>query len=272
MGRGFLIFIVLLATLGYGWFCQDYYVCTVLKLCPEPGDTVAATAPEPITDPIVFEWTKPEAITTDKFPAYYKGILDGKTDDNVLQITGFYSEEENNNDLGLARAAAIKALFLSDIPTERFSLRARVGAAPADAQERPFPAYELQWIAAEKTASSTVEELDDRVLIRFPVGSTQKTYDPAVDQYLDKLATRVKETGEKITLTGHTDNTGTAEANQSLGLDRAKAIQAVLVKKGVPAEQTQVESKGQTQPVATNDTEEGRRENRRVEVRLIKEN
>ncbi|MCB0623020.1 MAG: OmpA family protein, partial [Saprospiraceae bacterium] len=79
-------------------------------------------------------------------------------------------------------------------------------------------------------------------------------------------------TGEQVRLTGHTDNIGDDEFNQKLGMQRAQAIEQLLLEKGVPAEQIVVESKGRSQPVAPNDTEAGRRENRRVEVRFIKKN
>jgi len=270
--RVIAIIIASLLTVGYFYFGHDYYVCTIMQLCPEEGDTVAVVEePAPIEDPIVFNWQEATAITTDKFAAYRNGILDGLQDENILQITAFYFEAEDSSALGLARADSIKALFAGDIPEERISLRTRIETPPADAQERPFPAYELQWLEPEKVASSTVEELDDRVIIRFPVGSTQKTYDPAVDEYLEKLAERVQETGEQVTLTGHTDDTGSPELNQNLGLNRAKAIQSILINNNVPQDQISIESKGETQPVASNATEEGRRENRRVEVRLLKD-
>ena len=88
--------------------------------------------------------------------------------------------------------------------------------------------------------------------------------------YLDRLAERIKQTGETVTLTGHTDNVGEPEPNFKLGADRSEKIKANLVKLGVNPDQVQTSSKGETQPRATNDTEEGRYENRRVEVRLIK--
>ncbi|HMR42403.1 MAG TPA: OmpA family protein, partial [Saprospiraceae bacterium] len=70
--------------------------------------------------------------------------------------------------------------------------------------------------------------------------------------------------------TGHTDNVGEADENMKLGARRAGAIKDILVKSGVNANQITTDSKGESQPVASNDTEEGRHDNRRVEVRLIK--
>ena len=112
--------------------------------------------------------------------------------------------------------------------------------------------------------------MDDRILIRFPFGKVVEEYDPAVEAYLKKLAERIKETGETVTLTGHADNVGTNETNFKYGSDRAEKIKSNLVKLGVDPSQIETSSKGETQPRASNETEEGRYENRRVEVRLIK--
>lgn len=68
-----------------------------------------------------------------------------------------------------------------------------------------------------------------------------------------------------ILITGHTDAVGSDEANQKLSEGRANAVREDLIKRGVAAERLAAEGKGETQPVDTNDTEEGRQNNRRVE-------
>ena len=93
---------------------------------------------------------------------------------------------------------------------------------------------------------------------------------PAIDQYLEDLAQQVKDSGQKISITGHTDSKGDADINMNLGLRRAKEIRDILVSKGVNSALISTDSKGETQPVDTNDTEAGRHNNRRAEVRLIK--
>jgi OOP family OmpA-OmpF porin len=67
-------------------------------------------------------------------------------------------------------------------------------------------------------------------------------------------------------LTGHTDNTGTPEANQKLSLDRADAVSQMLVTGGVAADRITTAGYGQDRPIASNDTEEGRAKNRRLEL------
>lgn len=71
---------------------------------------------------------------------------------------------------------------------------------------------------------------------------------------------------DSVTATGHTDSIGTPQYNEKLGLRRAQAVKDYMVSKGVPADKIKAESKGETQPVATNKTKEGRAKNRRVEI------
>lgn len=84
---------------------------------------------------------------------------------------------------------------------------------------------------------------------------------------LDKLAEILVAHPEVATIIeGHTDNTGNAELNLKLSKERAAAVRVYLVSKGVQAERLQSEGYGSTKPVASNETEEGRAQNRRVKV------
>lgn len=71
----------------------------------------------------------------------------------------------------------------------------------------------------------------------------------------------------KMEIEGHTDNVGSAEYNQRLSEKRAKAVMDYLVKNGIDPERLSDRGYGLTRPVASNDTEEGRAKNRRVELR-----
>lgn len=70
----------------------------------------------------------------------------------------------------------------------------------------------------------------------------------------------------KLRIEGHTDNVGQAAANQTLSEKRAAAVKAWLVKTGVDGSRLEAKGLGQTKPVGTNDTPEGRQNNRRVEL------
>ncbi|MGS5085735.1 outer membrane protein OmpA [Hydrogenophaga sp. A37] len=74
---------------------------------------------------------------------------------------------------------------------------------------------------------------------------------------------------ETIIAVGHTDAIGTDGYNQALSIRRVEAVKAYLVSKGVPADRIKTEGKGEAQPVASNQTREGRAQNRRVEIEVV---
>jgi OOP family OmpA-OmpF porin len=71
---------------------------------------------------------------------------------------------------------------------------------------------------------------------------------------------------EMVIATGHTDSIGTDAYNQKLSERRAAAVKEYLVSKGMPASKITTIGKGESQPVATNKTAEGRQKNRRVDI------
>jgi outer membrane protein OmpA-like peptidoglycan-associated protein/tetratricopeptide (TPR) repeat protein len=73
----------------------------------------------------------------------------------------------------------------------------------------------------------------------------------------------------KIEISGHTDNKGAADYNQRLSESRAKAVVDYLVSKGISADRLQFKGYGLTQPMAGNDTDEGRQLNRRTEFKVL---
>ena len=72
-----------------------------------------------------------------------------------------------------------------------------------------------------------------------------------------------------IEVGGHTDNVGNAEANMTLSHERAMAVREFLVNAGITAERVSSKGYGQTGPVASNDTPEGRQANRRTEIIIL---
>lgn len=74
---------------------------------------------------------------------------------------------------------------------------------------------------------------------------------------------------ETIIAVGHTDAIGTEAYNQKLSVRRVEAVKAYLVSKGVPADQIKTEGQGESNPVASNKTREGRAKNRRVEIEVV---
>lgn len=101
--------------------------------------------------------------------------------------------------------------------------------------------------------------------LNFQTGSTQLT--PESGATVTNLAQILKAyPNARVQLIGHTDNTGTAEANQKLSLDRADAVKQMLVNGGVAGDRISTAGYGQDRPIGPNDSEEGRAKNRRIEL------
>lgn len=117
-------------------------------------------------------------------------------------------------------------------------------------------------------AESADEKAFQLEYVNFETGSANLT---ALSRYeLENIVEAMaKYPGLRIELAGHTDNTGEAEANQTLSENRAEAVYNFLVEKGVSADRLRARGYGQNQPIDTNDTDAGREKNRRTEFRII---
>lgn len=91
----------------------------------------------------------------------------------------------------------------------------------------------------------------------------------AVNALAGVLGPCLREGALQAEIGGHTDSTGSDEANLALSLARAEAVREALIARGVPAEGLSARGYGATQPVADNETEEGRAANRRTAVRWV---
>jgi len=91
---------------------------------------------------------------------------------------------------------------------------------------------------------------------------------PAAQDQLDQVAKAIKDQGEikPMVVEGYTDSVGSDTTNLKLSKDRADAVRNYLISKGVPADKITSVGKGKANPVASNDTPDGRANNRRVEI------
>ncbi len=104
--------------------------------------------------------------------------------------------------------------------------------------------------------------------IFFETGSAELL--PTSDPELNKLLwTLRKNTSMNIEIRGHTDNEGDDKSNQVLSEARAKAVYQYLVGRGIETARLTYTGMGETQPIADNNTPEGRRQNRRTEFKVI---
>ena len=96
------------------------------------------------------------------------------------------------------------------------------------------------------------------------------TLKPEGRQVLDQVASQVETINlEPLIAVGHTDSIGTEQYNQGLSERRAASVKNYLVSKGIAADRIYTEGKGESQPIASNATREGRAQNRRVEIEIV---
>jgi outer membrane protein OmpA-like peptidoglycan-associated protein len=133
-----------------------------------------------------------------------------------------------------------------------------------------------------KAALARIEEVEDVAMgkllyqvvlnndaVKFEFDESKLT--PQGEQAIDGLIQRLIDEDRNvfIEIQGHTDSTGAEEYNYELGLKRAESVRRYLSTKGIPLHRMSVISYGETQPVAENNTREGRRANRRVVLLVL---
>jgi outer membrane protein OmpA-like peptidoglycan-associated protein len=118
-----------------------------------------------------------------------------------------------------------------------------------------------------------VERVGEGILVTFDSGLlfdfNSDRIRPDAASNLNNLASSLNKFGEsKIMIVGHTDNVGTDSYNMDLSNRRANSASAYLQSRGVPSTRITTTGRGEAEPVASNDTEAGRQQNRRVEIAI----
>jgi outer membrane protein OmpA-like peptidoglycan-associated protein len=130
----------------------------------------------------------------------------------------------------------------------------------------------------EQTAGSGVDvtETDNgsAILVNLPDGVTfdvgSAALRPEFRATLDKVAqSLIQYPNSLIDVYGHTDSTGSDAFNQTLSESRARTLMNYLISSGVPPATMRSHGFGETMPVASNDTADGRARNRRVEIKIV---
>jgi outer membrane protein OmpA-like peptidoglycan-associated protein len=122
-------------------------------------------------------------------------------------------------------------------------------------------------IRVEKQGNDVRVVLPNAVLFDFG----QSTLSANSEQALTRSATLLNRTKAMVLVEGHTDNVGTAQANQELSEERAVTVAQNLARRNVAADRMQAKGYSFSKPIATNDTEEGRRLNRRTDIVILNE-
>jgi len=124
---------------------------------------------------------------------------------------------------------------------------------------------ELEDAEVERVGEGIKVTFDSGLLFAFDSDDIQGD----AEDNLTEFATTMKDFEESnILIVGHTDAKGPEDYNQELSEERAQSAASFITRQGISPDRTRTAGKGETEPVASNDTEEGRQQNRRVEVAI----
>lgn len=139
--------------------------------------------------------------------------------------------------------------------------------ASQTAQEALQRAQEAGKLAEGKFVFETVLT-DEKVKFGFDKATLSDEAKAALDEFVSTLQDRNE--NMFVEIQGHTDSTGPENYNEELGLERAQAVRQYLGRNGVPLHRMEVISYGESSPIADNGTREGRAQNRRVALVVLK--
>ena len=194
----------------------------------------------------------------------------------ALVIAGCATQRQTETAVGTGAGAAAEAVLGTAIGgTGRGTvIGAAVGAAAGGAIGYNWQAVKEKLGIATRGSGVEVREQGDGSLrlnvpgsVSFDSGSA--AIKPGFRATLDKIAATLTENrANTITVTGHTDSTGSAQFNLDLSRARAESVVSYLAARGVERSRMTSDGRGEAEPVADNATEQGRARNRRVEITL----
>ncbi|WP_296622919.1 OmpA family protein [Marivirga sp.] len=132
------------------------------------------------------------------------------------------------------------------------------------ADNQDFTQYNKQLLMSPIEVGKTV--IIDNIYFNFDKTTLKEASFPELDRLTDLM---MQNPGIKIEILGHTDSKGSDDYNLTLSEGRAQSVMQYLLDKGITAQRMNAKGLGETSPIRSNETEEGRAENRRVEFTIV---
>lgn len=265
-----ILFLFLIWTAGSGY----WYVCEIKGLCESEG----TSKPAPISPekevfnpkfPLNFVQSDPKIVKGPEWMNQYEMLMAKDDGKKKLNIVGPYLKTETNptkyENIGLARAEAVKRLVMESISEDRITTSSKLINDKQVKSHGPY--FDASSFVTWVISNDFVKEVEGKTMIYFPYNSNKEIKTPEIVEYMNDLAEQLKSNPEQtLRITGHTDSDGSAITNEKLGLERANQIKKALNQKGVSNDRIHATSRGEEEPIADNSTEEGKKLNRRTEI------
>lgn len=220
-----------------------------------------------IEDPILICYGRADLKLSGNHKAYIDSLLREVSSQEELWIGVITDSQEYliNKNIAIERAEIITSLLKNSDSTVSLVIHNEIRSSYFEDSINCKRISDIQI-----KPKSKVINLNNKIVIRHEYNSAATIDNEMVIKALDELLVKMKQENLSIRITGYTDNDGTEKENFVLSRQRALAIKRYLVKNGANPLRILTEYKGALDPVAANDTEEGRSKNRRSEIEVLK--
>lgn len=218
----------------------------------------------------IFSVDLPAALRPEPVVLVSGTVVDGKTNAPIAARVA-YERLRDGAEVGVAHTTAERGFSLALARGEKYGVYATAEGYYAVTENS-----DLTSLSAFQQVEMTIRMLPLEVGVAIRLNNIffdtgEATLRPESFAELDRLVGILKlNLGIAIEIGGHTDATGSADANLTLSQRRAASVVARLIDGGIPAARLEAKGYGQTQPVAPNETDAGRQLNRRVEFRITR--
>lgn len=189
-----------------------------------------------------------------------------------LTITGLFNSTETNNNgsIGLDRSNFIKNMLVKfGVNADRISLKNEFKDYNYDSEGNYTGGILFGFSDISEDKLKTIESGIANKTLYSGFGSKQFAPDNTLQAYALELKNYLnKYSNKSANIVGHTDSVGDLEANDWYGMERAKNVKLYLESQGIDGSRLVAFSKGETEPIDSNGTLEGRRKNRRIEIKV----
>lgn len=274
------VFLVLNAKGRIGYYssigqdsAQNFDIYRVIFLGPEKPlilsgeDNLIASIANPITETTIEKSAEIETIRL----TILKGIIHDAVTKEPLEATIEVVDNEKNEQILTSSSNSSTGKYLISLPSgKNYGIAIRVEDYLFHSENLNIPpATEYQEI--EKNIPLYKIEAGSKIVLAnifFDFGKS--TLSPTSNSELDRVVNFLNTySSVTIEISGHTDNVGSLQANTRISTARAKAVVDYLIGRGIESARLKYVGQAFNFPVATNDTEEGRQQNRRVEFKIL---
>lgn len=183
-------------------------------------------------------------------------------------VTPAEADNDSLSDLGYARAQALQDLLLErGINPDRINILTADGVSATVVDGTVYTGVSIRMATMTEQEEEVRDENIARKTLYCEFAVVEFNPDPKLIEYASELKSYLdRHPDESITITGHTDSEGPANPNTWIGKKRARTVRDYFISQGIPNGKMKIATRGEYDPVATNDTEEGQAKNRRIEI------